>query len=103
MQLWPSIRQGFAEKGEDPDNNPIDNIKAGARFLKHLYNKYYERFKDLDTMKWIYGAYNLGEPKFDRFWKSYGTNLGEYNFNDLVKKMYNWEKSYKRYKRKFNK
>jgi len=102
MQLWPSTRRGFAGEGEDPDNNPIDNIKAGARFLKHLYNKYYERFKDLDTMKWIYGAYNLGEPRFDRFWKKYGTNLKRYDFNGSWDKMNKWEeKHYNKYKKIF--
>ena len=101
MQLWLVTRRGFTEEGEDPVNNPVDNIRVGARFLKHLYNKYHKRFEGVGTMKWLYGAYNLGEPRFDEFWKKYGTNLRGYDFNGSWDKMNTWEEEYNKYKKIF--
>jgi len=60
MQLWPVTRRGFTEEGEDPVNNPVDNIRVGARFLKHLYDRYHERFEGVGTMKWLYGKNREG-------------------------------------------
>ena len=71
-------------------------------FLKHLYNKYYERFKDLDTMKWIYGAYNLGEPKFDREYRRYGINIEQYRYHEGGKKWREFQDKLKRWEKEYN-
>ena len=108
MQLWLVTRRGFTEEGEDPVNNPVDNIRVGARFLKHLYDRYHERFEGVGTMKWLYGAYNLGEPEFDSEYRQYGTNIGKYKSHEgkdkwkgFQRKLKRWEKEYNRYKRIF--
>ena len=108
MQLWLVTRRGFTEEGEDPVNNPVDNIRVGARFLKHLYNKYHKRFEGVGTMKWLYGAYNLGEPEFDKEWRRYKTRIGDYRkhlgekkWNLFQDKLKEWEKNFKKYKKLF--